>query len=135
MFFVNIVSLIAAAATGMLFGFFWYSDFLFAKKWAELSKISKKQIASTNAPISITLGSTITLLTSLGLAGIYHYFEDAETTIYAVLCILTLVALNYASSLVWEKISITLYAINLGYTVLSWLLILLTYIAVYHFVM
>lgn len=127
---ISYVGAFAAAIVGMVIGFLWYSDLLFAKKWMELSKINPKQLEESNMAVSAGMGFAVTLTISFCLAAVYHYFGSLESAFMALEFIIFFVAVESASALIWEKIPLTLYFIQIGHKAVSWVAILLTYIAI-----
>jgi hypothetical protein len=127
---ISYIGVIVAAVAGMLVGFLWYSDFLFVKKWMELSKISSKQLESSNMVTSAGMGFGVTFILTLCLASMYHYFGDLETALMALEFLIFFVAIEELGKLIWERIPLTLYLINVGHKAVSWLAILLVYVAV-----
>lgn len=127
---ISYVGVIIAAIAGMLVGFLWYSDFLFVKKWMELSKISPKQMENTSMAVSAGMGFGVTFVLTLCLASMYHYFGSLESALMALEFLLFFVAVESLGGLIWEKIPLTLYLINVGHKIVSWLVILLVYVGV-----
>lgn len=125
---ISYLSVLGAAIVGMIVGFIWYSDFLFVKKWMELSKISPKDIESSDMMISAGLGFGVTLLITFGLAFLYHFFgESLESAFMALEFIMLFVAVESLGMLIWEKKPLTLYLINMGHKAITWSAILATY--------
>ncbi len=127
---INYFGVFGAAIIGMVIGFLWYSDLLFAKKWMELSKINPKQLEDSNMTVSAGMGFIVTLTLSFCLAFVYHYFGSVEDALMALEFIIFFVAIESASALIWEKIPLTLYLIQIGHKAVSWIAILLTYVAI-----
>lgn len=128
------LSVFVAAIVGMIVGFLWYSNLLFAKKWMELSKINQKQIEETNMTVAAGMGFVVTLTISFCLAFVYHYFGSLEDALMALEFIIFFVAVESASALIWEKIPLTLYFIQIGHKAVSWVAILLTYVSILNMV-
>lgn len=124
------LSVFVAAIVGMAIGFLWYSDLLFAKKWMALSKINPKQIEESNMTVSVGMGFAVTLTISFCLAFVYHYFGSLEDALMALEFLIFFVAAESASTLIWEKTPLTLYLIQIGHKAVSWVAILLTYVAI-----
>lgn len=127
---INYLGVFGAAIIGMVIGFLWYSDLLFAKKWMALSKINPKQLEDSNMPTTASMGFVVTLMISFCLAFVYHFFGSAEDALIALEFIIFFVAVESASALIWEKIPVSLYLIQVGHKAVSWVAILLTYIAI-----
>lgn len=125
-------SVVGAAVIGMIVGFLWYSDFLFVKKWMELSKISQKVVEKSDMMVSAALGFGVTLMVSFGLAVLYHYWGGVENSFVALEFIILFVAAESLGMLIWEKKPLTLYLINMGHKAVSWGAILLAYSALYN---
>lgn len=127
---INYLGVFGAAIVGMIVGFVWYSDLLFVKKWMALSKINPKQLEDSNMALSASMGFVVTLTLSFCLAVVYHYFGSVEAALTALEFIIFFVAVESAGALIWEKIPLTLYLIQMGHKVVSWVAILLTYVAI-----
>lgn len=125
------LSVFIAAIVGMVIGFLWYSNLLFAKKWMELSKINPKQLEESNMAVAAGMGFVITLTIAFCLAFVYHYFGSLESALMALEFIVFFVAIESASALIWEKIPLALYFIQIGHKAVSWVAMLLTYVAAF----
>ncbi|MDP3641320.1 MAG: DUF1761 domain-containing protein [Alphaproteobacteria bacterium] len=127
---INYLGVFGAAIVGMVIGFLWYSNLLFAKKWMELSKINPKQLEDSSMAVAAGTGFVVTLTLSFCLALVYHYFGSVEDAFMALEFIIFFVAVESAGALIWEKIPVTLYLIQIGHKAVSWVAILLTYVAI-----
>lgn len=126
------LSVLGAAVVGMAVGFVWYSDFLFVKKWMELSKISPKDVQQSDMMVSTGLGFGVTLMISFGLAFLYHYFgASLAASFMALEFIILFVAVESLGMLIWERKPLTLYLINIGHKAITWSVILATYAFLY----
>lgn len=106
---------LGAAVVGMIVGFLWYSDFLFVKKWMELSKISPQDVEGSDMMVSAGLGFGVTLMISFGLAFLYHYFgASLENSFMALEFIMLFVAVDSLGMLIWERKPLTLYSLLFG---------------------
>lgn len=61
----------------------------------------------------------------------HTYFGDLEQSLIALEFIILFVAIESLGGLIWEKIPFTLYLINVGHKAVSWLVILLAYVAAF----
>lgn len=127
---VSYIGIFISSIVGMLVGFLWYSDFLFAQKWMVLSKLSPAQLKNSNMTTSAILGYGITLILTICLAGMYHYFGSLNSALMALEFLIFFVAIESLGRLIWEQIPFTLYLINVGHKAVSWLTILLVYAGV-----
>jgi hypothetical protein len=126
---ISYPSVLGTAIAGMVIGFVWYSDFLFAQKWMALSKVSVKQMENNNMTLSASLGFGVTLILSFCLAAMYHYFQSLDSALMALQFIIFFMAIEELGGLIWEKKPVMLYLINVGHKAISWLVILLVYVA------
>lgn len=134
MLFISSISFIGtliATSAGVMVGFLWYSDYLFAKQWMRLSKIAPDSLDKNNMILSAVAGSGVTLLQTIGIVVLYHYFGSLEKTLWALGFIIAFTAVNEMGSLVWERTPTQLYLINMGHRAVSWVTILLVYASIH----
>lgn len=65
---ISYIAVFAASIAGMVVGFLWYSNLLFAQKWMTLSKISPAQMEKNNMGIAAASGFAVTFALSFCLA-------------------------------------------------------------------
>lgn len=128
---ISYIAVLAAAIAGMATGFLWYSNLLFAQKWMTLSKISPAQMEKSNMGVAAASGFAITLALSFCLAWMYAYCGNLAQALIALEFLILFIAIESLGRLIWEKIPPALYLINVGHKVVSWLVMLLVYAAVF----
>jgi hypothetical protein len=127
---INYIALFLTSLTGMAIGFLWYSDFLFVKQWMQLANISPGENEKNDMMASALKGFIVTLICSLLIAKIFHYTNKSLQDAASILLFITFFfGLNVGERIIWEKMPLKLFAINMGHKIVSWF----TMLAVYSF--
>ena len=119
---VNIVAVIIAALVNMVVGSLWYSKMLFANQWMKL--IGKSMSDMKGAQKAYVLAAVVSLVeayvlaTFLQMSGAMGITEGVKT---AFLIWLGFVATTQASYYIFEGRPLKLYNINVGYQLVSFL--------------
>jgi hypothetical protein len=118
---INYLAVLVAAIVNMAVGALWYSPALFAKPWMKLT--AKKDMGSPGPGYALsTLGS---LLIAFFLA---DFAVKTSTTgfgrglVLGLLAWIGFVATTYAASYVFEGRPLKLYALNVGYYLVTFML-------------
>jgi hypothetical protein len=116
--YINYLAVFVVAIIGFLFGWLWYSPWLFGKIWRAELNISGTGEGMTGRLIK---GFVLTLLSAFGLAMLL--VSNRSTGLihggaYAAFIGLFVSALRILNNAVWEKRSIKLMAIFAGHEVL-----------------
>ncbi len=108
----------------MLIGFFWYSKWIFGTTWMKLSEISEKHLK--NYKSSMLYGLIVSFITVFFLA----FFEGllGITTVsdgmFVGFCFwLGFVATTQISSVIWHQKPFSLFLIDSGYKLLSFVVV------------
>ena len=127
-FDLNLLSVFLAATAAMVVGMAWYSPLLFAKPWMRLSGMAigeipdakKKGMVKTYAPAFV---NCLLMASGLGyLLNLSGVVEIREAMILVAVAWLAFVAPVLLSSVLWERKPFALYLINVGYYLVSFLL-------------
>jgi hypothetical protein len=121
---INYLAVLVGAILNMVIGAVWYSPLLFAKPWM---KATGKSMNSAGSP---TTGYALSALCSLVVAWVLAYFIGLidVTGFTAGMAIgfwawLGFVVTTHAANYVFEGRSRKLYAINVGYSLVAFVLI------------
>ncbi len=113
---------VIAAVVNMVIGYFWYSKWLFGPAWSKLSKHSGKEMDGSGRTL------VLSFVTSLVIAFFLAFFEGSleVTTVtdgmfVGFLLWLGFVATTQFASVTWCKKPISLFCINSGYKLVSFL--------------
>ena len=114
---INLLAVLVAAVINMALGALWYSKALFADQWVKATGKSIKQMQENAGPgYGITaVGSLVMALMLayvLGWVGAATFIGGATT---GLIIWVGFVATTHAANYVFEGRSLNLYAINLGY--------------------
>lgn len=121
-----LLPVILAALAAFLFGWLWYSPLMFQKPWMRLAGISKE------APNGLAMTATMLggFLSYILLAFVMNTLFELlvvttlpEALMFALLLWLGFVATLALGSVTWEGKPVTLYFLNNGYHLISFLLI------------
>ena len=129
---VEYISILVAGVASFLGGWFWYSPFLFGKQWMKLMNISPKDVQKAkkkgsqenkNMMMSMAAGFIATLITAYVLSMFIGLSTDMMDGLslgfYAWLGFIAPVMLGMV---LWERKPFALYAINVGWQLVSVLL-------------
>lgn len=123
---VNYVSVVVAALIPMVAGFVWYGP-LFGKAWMKLSGVSREDVKEANKNMPRLYGTMFvgTLVTAyvlsqfVGFAAASTLYQGAVIGFWAWLGFVAAVML---SGVLFEKKPLKLYYINVGYHLVSFVL-------------
>jgi hypothetical protein len=119
---VNYLAVIAAAASGFLLGFIWYS-FLFRKPWAEASGVTEESAAGSNMPLIFGLSFVCAFLIALNLAILGSNNDSIIITVFqAAIAGLFFAIPSLGIMYLFERRSAVLFFINAGYILLMFIL-------------
>jgi hypothetical protein len=120
---INYLAVLVAAILNMVIGALWYSPMLFGKSWSQAIGKKMEEMGSGGTGYAITiLASLVTayvlayLVSKLGLHGFW------SGTQLGLVAWLGFTATTHASNYAFEGKSMRLYSINLGYFLVSFLL-------------
>lgn len=126
---INILGTIIAAVASFVFGWIWYSEKVFGKKWRELAGISAQmhdEMAQDKQKVRTTM--VLYFVSLLILAGFVSYILGAMNISSIgegwklMVCVWFGVAVPATiGSVLWERRSWTYYAINVFYILVSML--------------
>jgi hypothetical protein len=127
-FEVNLFAVVAAAFVNMAVGFAWYSPLLLAKQWVAESGVNLNA-GNMNMAKSLAVSALASLALSYVLAIVLGTFRPSD--FYNVLLIAGVMWMGFVASIMtnlvsWEMKSWTLYMINAGCYLLSFLLMAAT---------
>lgn len=112
------MAVIAAGLVGYIIGMLWYMPALFGKAWLKLSGLTEKDMKEGMTPQIMLLGLVASLLMAYVLAAVIGAF-DGQTIAAGLMggfwIWLGFVATTSINSVLYEKKSWTLFAINTGY--------------------
>jgi hypothetical protein len=113
---------VIAAVLNMVVGYFWYSKWLFGPAWAMLSKRSGKEMDPSGK--ALVLGFITSLVIAFFLSLFEGYLEVTTVTdgmFVGFLLWFGFVATTQFSSVIWLKKPFSLFLINSGYKLVSFL--------------
>lgn len=102
---VGLWPIIVAAVLSFLFGWAWYSPFLFGKRWAGWMKKSEKQLKAACTPFTMVYGVLFALVKVLGVAVVYSFVKPVGLS--ELLTMVTVLWLGFivptqACGVLWE---------------------------------
>lgn len=125
---INYIALLISALASMIIGFLWYSDMLFLKTWMRLAKISEEQMKHGNMALDGLKGFIVTLLCSTLIAIIFHYANNSLAGAAGILSFVTVFfGLSVGERIVWEKMPVGLFVINITHKIFAWFISLAVY--------
>jgi len=127
-FTLNLWPVIVASVANIILGFVWYSQAVFGKQWlaasqmnmAEIEKDKSKGMSKTYVCMTI-----LALLTSYALSVAIQSFEVSHTggaLSLALFLSVGFVGLTSATNHLFSKNSFTYFLINIGYTVVGFVI-------------
>ena len=123
-FDINWLAVLAATIVSFVIGSLWYSPLLFSKIWQREAKLSDEDIRSGNMPV--IFGTTFVMA---GVAAILFAAilgpepELGHALLFGLIIGAGWIATSFATGYLFERRSITLWAINAGYNVVLFLAI------------
>lgn len=118
---INIVAVLVAAAANFVIGFAWYSPLLFEKTWMKemgITKEEQEKAKKKGMAKEIVTGFVIAFVLAYVLAhfiGLGEMAAAGSAFILALWIWLGFFAAPMFDSVLWEKRSVTLWAISSGY--------------------
>lgn len=122
---VNMVAVVAAAVANMIIGFIWYSMPVFGKPWMKLLGMTKEDLEKAKKEMGPKYGVMViaSLVMAYVLAHILAYVQAGDDLMLAFsgafwvwLGFVATIGLN---SVIFENRPISLYLINVGYYLVS----------------
>lgn len=128
---VNWIAVVLGAVANMLLGWAWYSPMLFGKKWAILIGSPMEDTAAWEARkagmrkiYGVTFVAAIVMSFVMNwLVQALNVFTVGDAIQTAVLLWLGLVGATSLSGILFEKRPVALWAINTGYTLVSFIIV------------
>ena len=121
-FDINWLAVLAATIVSFVIGSLWYSPLLFSKIWQREAKLSDEDIGSGNMPV--IFGTTFVMA---GVAAILFAAilgpepELGDSLLFGLIVGAGWIATSFATGYLFERRSLTLWAINAGYNVVLFL--------------
>lgn len=121
---INYLAVVVSAIVSMVLGGFWYSPFLFGKRWTEGMNFAPKDLLDMKkrANASYAINFLLLLLMAFVLA---HFVDYAQATTFiegvqaGFWVWLGFIATVSLGSVLWEGKPIQVYLINAGYQLVS----------------
>jgi hypothetical protein len=113
---INVLAVIVAAVVNMIIGSLWYSKALFANAWMREAKVKMEDVGG----VGLVYGAmaVVALVQALMLAVVVHWRGADSVGLglkVGLVVWLGFVAATFASNYLFEKRTLKLYAINVGY--------------------
>ena len=122
---VNLIGVLVAAVTSMLFGMIWYSPKVFGKRWMNLAGISKRKAKEAKEK-GMALNMFFAFVSQIVTAGVLSVFllyagaaSILASLLVAFLLWLGFVATTQIGSVLWEQKPWGLYTLNSLYSLLN----------------
>lgn len=124
---VSLIPVIVAAIASMIFGALWYSPVLMGTLWMKEAGVKESDMKERRKSIAAQGLSTIVIAFVLSYLLKQYNITTTDAGIeLAFLFWLGFIATTHAMGMIFEKVSISLYAINVSYQLIS--LIIMTMI-------
>ena len=122
---MNWFAVVVAAVSAFVLGGIWYGP-LFGKRWQLLAKLSDEDIAAGNVAQIFGLSFVMTLIVAIALAALMPSLLPAPDLLSGMLLAAELalffVATSFAINYLFARQPLALYAIDVGYLVLMFIL-------------
>ena len=113
-FDVSLLPVLVSTVGAITIGALWYSSYLFGPTWMKEAGLHSLEVSTEEMGKAILLGA----LQNFALIYILAYLIGSTTTVppatFTVLIVL-LVASSHLGAVIWEKRSVTYFAITVGY--------------------
>lgn len=130
---ITFLGILIAGITGMAIGFVWYHPRVFGTLWMRLSGISPEQVSGGRRAQWATLLGFVASLIMASILYFQVFTEEGSLKMFAHASWLWVgfVVPVLLNSVLWERKSLKLYAINIGY----WLVVMLAMTLEYFFIL
>jgi len=120
---INFLAVAVAAIASFALGAIWYSPLLFSKAWQNSLDLTEEHMKTGNMAVIFGSSFILMLLMNLGLAVILQGHAGADMTalsgaLYGFLIGVFFIGTSIGINLLYQRKSITLWAIDTGYQVL-----------------
>ena len=121
-FDINWLAVLAATIASFVIGFLWYSPLLFSKIWQREAKLSDEDIRSGNMPVIFATTFVMAGVATILFAAILGPEPElGDALLFGLIIGAGWIATSFATGYLFERRSLTLWAINAGYNVVLFL--------------
>jgi hypothetical protein len=114
---LNWLAVLTAAVASFAIGGLWYSPLLFAKLWMRETNITPENAKGSNIPLIFGTTFVLQIIAAIGLALVTEHSNVSQGALRGLMIGVVWVATAIGTNYLYERKSLLLFFINVGYSV------------------